>query len=577
MDKIFYIVIFYLFLLSLVSYSFSLDSPSFIRHVESDYTKEKLNSIHSNACNDTQKKMPSLEAVSYSSNGSYLDVVYWLNDTINISQIQEFSTTFGLLIELDPQIQQEKIIDYMFLDVFSNSKSNRLSHSQFLYELFSDQVRQMSTPENINLNSIDKNQRYNNIRFDLEKIGYPRDYVIYYFVLYQFSDGCILYDILNNPVVIPPPLFSITTVPKTVEIRSGESKTVDIIINSSFTFPIPIEVNLFAEFENYDPYYNIETNFAHEKFKIPSKGTIVTKFAIDASNTIISNKNLDLKITGNFILTGISNNLTLEYTSAQLDKLIHGRGYRPTLNLKENPISVPSNSFTNREDIINQQLKNEPNLEPKTPSSNSFTNREDIINQQLKNEPNLEPKTPSSNSFTNREDIINQQLKNEPNLEPKTPSSNSFTNRKDIINQQLKNEPNLEPKTPSSNSFTNRKDIINLPNLQNISTEGKLSLPPHYPISQKGSQLTKNVPSEPLQNIFDLLFGIQLSDESSVPKNYTREYRLPIHIEPEMSFQERFFIFWSEYGTLIALVLTPLFGGIFSLLFTRFKKGSDKS
>jgi hypothetical protein len=523
MDKIFYIVIFYLFLLSLVSYSFSLDSPSFIRHVESDYTKEKLNSIHSNACNDTQKKMPSLEAVSYSSNGSYLDVVYWLNDTINISQIQEFSTTFGLLIELDPQIQQEKIIDYMFLDVFSNSKSNRLSHSQFLYELFSDQVRQMSTPENINLNSIDKNQRYNNIRFDLEKIGYPRDYVIYYFVLYQFSDGCILYDILNNPVVIPPPLFSITTVPKTVEIRSGESKTVDIIINSSFTFPIPIEVNLFAEFENYDPYYNIETNFAHEKFKIPSKGTIVTKFAIDASNTIISNKNLDLKITGNFILTGISNNLTLEYTSAQLDKLIHGRGYRPTLNLKENPISVPSNSFTNREDIINQQLKNEPNLEPKTPSSNSFTNREDIINQ------------------------------------------------------QLKNEPNLEPKTPSSNSFTNRKDIINLPNLQNISTEGKLSLPPHYPISQKGSQLTKNVPSEPLQNIFDLLFGIQLSDESSVPKNYTREYRLPIHIEPEMSFQERFFIFWSEYGTLIALVLTPLFGGIFSLLFTRFKKGSDKS
>lgn len=39
-----------------------------------------------------------------------------------------------------------------------------------------------------------------------------------------------------------------------------------------------------------------------------------------------------------------------------------------------------------------------------------------------------------------------------------------------------------------------------------------------------------------------------------------------------MSFQERFFIFCSGYGMLIALVLIPLFGGIFSLFLPVLKR-----
>jgi hypothetical protein len=118
---------------------------------------------------------------------------------------------------------------------------------------------------------------YVNFLFDLSKINYPDQYSLFFYTFDFFiKDGqlCRLADVTQT-VFVPPPKFSISTIPASVELRPGEEKNVLIRLNANTTLSSPSQVLLYTNDTK-----GIMLNFKPNRTAIPSFGVTTSTLNI---------------------------------------------------------------------------------------------------------------------------------------------------------------------------------------------------------------------------------------------------------------------------------------------------------
>ena len=178
---------------------------------------------------------PSINSVSYSSNGTVFNATVWLdkpfrepylNDYLELlkQHIQYHEITFIMVLALD-SVQHAGIADYR--QIIDRNPLNNWTWSKRTEEASAfDQARTLDITTKNYTAFYDRNNPYFILfSFDLKKINYPQQYRTLFYITDSFvKDGhyCKLVD-TTNWVSVPPPEFSLSTMPTSIILRQGES------------------------------------------------------------------------------------------------------------------------------------------------------------------------------------------------------------------------------------------------------------------------------------------------------------------------------------------------------------------
>ena len=88
------------------------------------------------------------------------------------------------------------------------------------------------------------NKGHVNLSLDLKRVSYPNQFALIFYlmdVILTKGNICGVVDVANNAVYIPPPLFTVSAFPNPLETRHGETKTIELKVNSTtpITFTQP--------------------------------------------------------------------------------------------------------------------------------------------------------------------------------------------------------------------------------------------------------------------------------------------------------------------------------------------------
>jgi hypothetical protein len=144
----------------------------------------------------------------------------------------------------------------------------------------------------------DKNKPYILFSFDLQKINFPQQYrAVFYITDYSILKHrfCRLID-TTNWVIIPPPEFTMSTSPGSVELRPGQEKDVKLMIKGNTQLPSEV---LLTDLKNNGYDKDIRLNF------IPNKVSLVPPS--NAGTSTIHVKALDNSVPTSHTLPIIAN------------------------------------------------------------------------------------------------------------------------------------------------------------------------------------------------------------------------------------------------------------------------------
>jgi hypothetical protein len=128
----------------------------------------------------------------------------------------------------------------------------------------------------------EQQQPYILFDFDLDKINFPQQYKISfyitdYFVLHHVF--CRLVD-ATNWIIIPPPEFALSTTPNSVVLRPGEEKDVEVVVKGGNT-NLPSQVFLNASNNN----RSVAIKFTPDETSIPPLSTGTSTLHVKVSGT----------------------------------------------------------------------------------------------------------------------------------------------------------------------------------------------------------------------------------------------------------------------------------------------------
>ena len=179
-------------------------------------------------------QIPELEAVTYLSDGHYLNVTFWLSGPFQeiplpFFRAPTYSAVIGIVQPYDTTIKSDyaSSIQWNFTS---------LTWTRTIDEFIGNQTRTIIQDKNYTnfFGNID-NKSYVTLPIDLGKISFPNEYAL----IFQISDVaaatgnfCGLRDIISRPVYIPFPEFRISLFPNPLEITQGEEKDLELKITS---------------------------------------------------------------------------------------------------------------------------------------------------------------------------------------------------------------------------------------------------------------------------------------------------------------------------------------------------------
>lgn len=307
---ILFILIIYVLSYNVIPVSFAI-SPSFVRQEIQDERHDILQ------INDNEQKITKLnytdvkerifnsidiDRVSYFSDGKFLNATIWLYHTLNDNFLSQVPVSFGMLVDVNPNpalgiggVNYHKEVTYPAPDDLSITTTNHWTENT--HEALSYGPHRYLKPIEHNYNYtllFQKGTSYLPLSLDLSTLVFPEQYKVMFYILSEDKYGNRILD-FTSWMDIPPPKFNFSTsLGSIVEIRSGETKNIGLVLKSSFG-SLPPKVIGFTTIENQTGIKVIPPNYRFDESANILKPTLFN-VAID-SDTPAGEYNMPIKAT----------------------------------------------------------------------------------------------------------------------------------------------------------------------------------------------------------------------------------------------------------------------------------------
>jgi len=219
--------------------------------------------------------------VTYFTNGRTLNSTIWLLFPFRELPVGYSIFNYGMLIDSDfDEDTGAGGIDYQ-LEIRWNNETN--TWTRVLTEWSSAAVGGRILEESKNFTRFSEDQLfYVSIPIELEDISNPNKFRAVYYAESK-RDASPLVSDFTKWINVPPQELQVATYPQSIELRQGETKTVELTINS--TSGLEPDVILYSENQDTDPVLD----FSAKKLKIPSNGFASIPLTVStSSNTKIA-------------------------------------------------------------------------------------------------------------------------------------------------------------------------------------------------------------------------------------------------------------------------------------------------
>jgi hypothetical protein len=222
-----------------------------------------------------------ISEVTYFTNGKTLNSTIWLLFPFKELPVGYSIFNYGMLIDSDfDEDTGAGGIDYQ-LEIRWNNETN--TWTRVLTEWSSTAVGGRILEESKNFTRFSGDQLfYVSIPIELGDISNPNKFRTVYYAESKRGASPLVTD-FTKWINVPPQELQLATYPQSIELRQGESKTVELTINS--TSGLEPDVILYSENQDTDPVLD----FSAKKLKIPSNGFASIPLTVSTSgNTKIA-------------------------------------------------------------------------------------------------------------------------------------------------------------------------------------------------------------------------------------------------------------------------------------------------
>jgi hypothetical protein len=255
-------------------------SPSFPRQEVNDEIHDVKQIGNNSQKRDNYNKNPLFESVdiqriSYSSDGNFLNGTLWVGGGNGVNENPSLYgasvLAYGMLIDADNNAKTGKEgFDYQVEIQWRNGTWIRTSLEWGL----DNNYRILNvTPQN-NSSFFKHNQNYTLLSLDLNTIVSPHNYKLMFYSTAMYGKSNFIYD-LSSLIDIPPPQYTVLTLPNPLVLRQGEQKIIGVQLKST-TGSIPELINFIIE----EHQSNIDVDFNPDKLNISSFGVEPAPFKI---------------------------------------------------------------------------------------------------------------------------------------------------------------------------------------------------------------------------------------------------------------------------------------------------------
>ena len=272
---------FVLFLISsnLFSISYAIEAPVTRQSIR-DAPFDWINIDRQTAATEGDPATDIVE-VTYFTNGRTLNSTIWLLFPFRELPVGYSIFNYGMLIDSDfDEDTGAGGIDYQ-LEIRWNNETN--TWTRVLTEWSSAAVGGRILEESKNFTRFSGDQLfYVSIPIELEDISNPNKFRAVYYAESKREASPLVSD-FTKWINVPPQELQVATYPQSIELRQGETKTVELTINS--TSGLEPDVSLYSENQGTDPVLY----FSAKKLKIPSNGFASIPLTVStSSNTKIA-------------------------------------------------------------------------------------------------------------------------------------------------------------------------------------------------------------------------------------------------------------------------------------------------
>ncbi len=250
-------------------------SPQFSNQEISDPTKDWINM--SSKQNDKKGEYSTdIEYVDYFSDGNSFNATLWLYFPFKEYPLKYNSINYGMLIDSDFDNNTGfGGQDYLYQIGWQNSTHSWIQKIEKLSPSGDNKTLQI----NKNYTGFfEKKRDYVVLPLNLSLLQYPQKYKVTFFAESKKQYNSSLLTDFTRTVAIPPLKINIKTIPAEIELRPGENKTIELIINSTDGF----EPTMMLSASKIDR--DIQTHIKFEKVRMPSYGISSIPLSIAASN-----------------------------------------------------------------------------------------------------------------------------------------------------------------------------------------------------------------------------------------------------------------------------------------------------
>ena len=219
--------------------------------------------------------------VTYFTNGKTLNSTIWVLFPFRELPVGYSIFNYGMLIDSDfDEDTGAGGIDYQ-LEIRWNNETN--TWTRVLTEWSSTAVGGRILEESKNFTHFSGDQLfYVSFPIELEDISNPNKFRAVYYAESKREASPLITD-FTKWINVPPQELQVATYPQSIELRQGETKTVELTINS--TSGLEPDVILYSENQDTDPVLD----FSAKKLKIPSNGFASIPLTVStSSNTKIA-------------------------------------------------------------------------------------------------------------------------------------------------------------------------------------------------------------------------------------------------------------------------------------------------
>ena len=214
-----------------------------------------------------------IQRISYSSDGIFLNATLWVGGSgvkENPSLYGANLLAYGMLIDADNNEKTGKAgFDYQVEIQWSNGTW----HRTFLEWSSDNNYRILNVDQNYS-GFLRNDQNYVLLSLDLDTIVSPNSYKLMFYSTAMYGKSIFIYD-LSSLIDIPPPQYTVLTLPNPVVLRQGEQKIIGVQLKST-TGLIPELINFIIE----EHQSNLEVEFNPDKLNISSFGVEPAPFKI---------------------------------------------------------------------------------------------------------------------------------------------------------------------------------------------------------------------------------------------------------------------------------------------------------